>query len=162
MNELNESARQTSWTKLFSLFEVLAYSKIDFSVCTSAQLPSPTKDLFMPYGVLHDATISCHMVRFWCHMECFRISTEFNFFWHMEYSTWLLFNAIWSTPKNTKNWPILLALFSWKNLGNNIVCFQKGPNKGNSLAYFDPSCGQMTLRWGTMAKQIRMEQLLLP
>ena len=44
-------------------------------------------------------------------------------------------------------------------LGNNIACSQKGPKKVFFLAYFDTPCGQMTLKWGTMAKLRRMDSL---
>ena len=64
---------------------------------------TPCGHYFMPHGVLHVVTISCHMeYSIWSFLgaiwSTLGINTEVNFHCHMEYSMWLLFDAIWSTP----------------------------------------------------------------
>ena len=54
MDQLDGSARRNSYADLFSIvrsFGRFAYSKIDLSVCTLSQLPSPTKALFISRDV---------------------------------------------------------------------------------------------------------------
>ena len=64
---------------------------------------TPCGHYFMPHGVLHVVTISCHMeYSIWSFLgaiwSTLGINTEVNFHCHMEYSMWLLFDAIWSSP----------------------------------------------------------------